>query len=85
MLTTLLLVTAFALPPSNNLVHLELDVEGWVGYQGYSYRDATTQPTGLVTPSSRNVYGGGEVAATFYLHPLHDDDARSCSARRRCR
>ena len=75
MLTTLLFVTAFALPPTDNLVHLDLQLEGWVGYNGVGYSGAVTLPTGLVSPSLRNVYGGGEVDATFYLHPLHDDDA----------
>ncbi|HEX4462181.1 MAG TPA: hypothetical protein VIA18_29595, partial [Polyangia bacterium] len=75
MLTTLLFVTAFALPPTDSLVHLDLQLEGLIGYNGHSYRDATTLPTGLVSPSLRTVYGGGEVEATFYLHPLRDDDA----------
>jgi hypothetical protein len=72
---TLLFVAAFALPPTDNLVHFSLTLEGFAGYHAWAYPGATTLPTGLVAPSSRTVYAGGELDGSIYLRPLRDDDA----------
>ena len=41
-LTTLLFVTAFALPPTGNLVHLSLELDGFSGYFAISYPHAAS-------------------------------------------
>lgn len=72
---TLLCATAFALLPTDNLVHFDLTLSAWSGYHEIDYANTTALRDGFRYPSSSYVYGGGQLAGDLYLRPLRDDDA----------
>jgi hypothetical protein len=72
---TLLCATAFALLPTDNLVHFDLTLSAWSGYHELDFAHTRALADGFRAPANSYVYGGGQLAGDLYPHPLRDDDA----------